>query len=152
MDAIFASYTLGCWIGRMEGTLVVQPWPFGTELGVVELAREAEPKAYGITPETSGPWTGTGGGLLGETSSKVLGELARSLLSRSGGPSPLTDLRHPGGGRHARVAGTGGRRTFLPAPAGPLTEADVLRLYPWPDDTVAGHLTPEELRAIAQAA
>ena len=36
-------------------------------------------------------------------------------------------------------------------PAGPLTEADVLRLYPWPDATVAGEIEEEELRKVAQA-
>jgi hypothetical protein len=39
VDAIFASHTLGRWIGRVEGTPVVQPWPFGAELGVAALAR-----------------------------------------------------------------------------------------------------------------
>jgi hypothetical protein len=36
-------------------------------------------------------------------------------------------------------------------PAGPVTEADVLRLYPWPDATVAGEIGEEELRKVAQA-
>jgi hypothetical protein len=36
-------------------------------------------------------------------------------------------------------------------PAGPVTEADVLRLYPWPDATVAGEIEEEELRKVAQA-
>lgn len=29
VDVIFASHTLGRWMGRVEGTPVVQPWPFG---------------------------------------------------------------------------------------------------------------------------
>ena len=36
-------------------------------------------------------------------------------------------------------------------PAGPVTEADVLRLYPWPDVTVVGEMGEEELRKVAQA-
>jgi hypothetical protein len=36
-------------------------------------------------------------------------------------------------------------------PAGPVTEADVLRLYPWPDATVTGEVEGEELRKVAQA-
>jgi predicted porin len=32
-----------------------------------------------------------------------------------------------------------------------VTEADVLRLYPWPDATVAGEIGEEELRKVAQA-
>jgi hypothetical protein len=92
VDAIFASHTLGRWIGQVEGTPVVQPCPFGAELGVVELAPDDEPKAYCITPETGERWGGTGGELLGEASSRVLGELDEPLLSRSGGPAPLGDF------------------------------------------------------------
>ena len=36
-------------------------------------------------------------------------------------------------------------------PAGPVSEADVLRLYPWPDATVAGEIGEAELRKVAQA-
>ena len=88
MDAIFASHTLGRWIGQVEGTPVVQPWPFGAELGVVELELGEEPKAYCVTPETGGRWDGAGGELLADASSKVLGELAEPLISRSGGQAP----------------------------------------------------------------
>jgi hypothetical protein len=92
VDAIFASHALGRWIGRVEGTPVVQPWPFGAELGVVELELGEEPKAYCLTPETGGRWGGAGGELLGKASSKVLGELAEPMSSRSGGPAPLADF------------------------------------------------------------
>jgi hypothetical protein len=36
-------------------------------------------------------------------------------------------------------------------PAGPVSEADVLRLYPWPDDTLIGALDEDELRALARS-
>lgn len=161
VDAIFASHTLGHWVGRVGGTLVVQPWPFGAELGVVEFARGEEPKAYCLTPEAGGRWAGAGGELLEEASSRVLGELHEPLLSRSGGPAPLADyfaraLREATGVRAAAVdmlasqAPVDGVLSYLPA--GPVTEADVLRLYPWPDATVVGELGPEELQAVAGSA
>src|SRR5919107_806836 len=160
VDAIFASHTLGRWIGRVEGTPVVQPWPFGAELGVVELALGEEPKAYCITPETGGRWGGAGGELLEEASSKVLGRLAEPLSSRSGGPAPLADffaraLRQQTGAQAAAVdmlasqPPLDGVLSYLPA--GSVTEADVLRLYPWPDATVAGEVEADELRKVAQA-
>ncbi len=160
VDAIFGSHTLGRWIGHLEGTPVVQPWPFGAELGVVELARGEETRAYGITPEAGERWTGPGSELLDEASSMVLGEVKKSLFSRSGGPSPLADyfaraLREATGASAAAVDMVG---TQAPAdgvlaylPAGPVTEADLLRLHPWPDATVAGELGAEELRAVAHA-
>jgi 2',3'-cyclic-nucleotide 2'-phosphodiesterase (5'-nucleotidase family) len=160
VDAIFASHTLGRWIGWVEGTPVVQPWPFGAELGVVELARGEKPRAYCMAPETGRRWGGAGSELLDEASTKVLGELAEPLSSRSGGPAPLADfcaraLREATGVRAAAVdmlasqAPVDGVLSYLPA--GPVSEADVLRLYPWPDATVAGEVEGEELRKVAQA-
>jgi 2',3'-cyclic-nucleotide 2'-phosphodiesterase (5'-nucleotidase family) len=160
VDAIFASHTLGRWIGQVEGTPVVQPWPFGAELGVVELEVGEEPRAYCTTPETGGRWGGAGSGLLDEASSRVLGELVEPLSSRSGGPAPLADffaraLREATGVRAAGVdmlasqAPVDGVLSYLSA--GPVSEPDVLRLYPWPDATVAGEVEGEELRKVAQA-
>jgi 2',3'-cyclic-nucleotide 2'-phosphodiesterase (5'-nucleotidase family) len=160
VDAIFASHTLGRWIGRVEGTPVVQPWPFGAELGVVELARGEESQAYCITPETGRRWGGSGIDLLDEASTRVLGELVEPLSSRSGGPAPLADffaraLREATGVQAAGVdmlasqPPVDGVLSYLSA--GPVTEADILRLYPWPDATVAGEMEEEELRKVAQA-
>jgi 2',3'-cyclic-nucleotide 2'-phosphodiesterase (5'-nucleotidase family) len=160
VDAIFASHTLGRWIGQVEGTPVVQPWPFGAELGVVEFEMGEEPRTYCVTPETGGRWGGAGSELLGKASSMVLGELAKPLDSRSGGPAPLAAffaraLRKATGARAAAVdilasqPPVDGVLSYLPA--GPVSEADVLRLYPWPDATVAGEVEAEELRKVAQA-
>jgi 2',3'-cyclic-nucleotide 2'-phosphodiesterase (5'-nucleotidase family) len=160
VDAIFASHTLGRWIGQIERTPVVQPWPFGAEFGVVELARGEEPRAYCMTPESSGRWSGAGSDLLEEASTRVFGELVESLSSRSGGPAPLADffaraLRQQTGVRAAGVdmlasqAPVDGVLSYLPA--GRVTGADVLRLYPWPDATVVGEIEEEELRQVARA-
>jgi hypothetical protein len=92
VDVIFASHSLGRWIGRVEGTPVVQPWPFGAELGVVELEMGEEPKTYCVKPKMGGRWHGAGSELLEEAASRVLGELAEPLSSRSGGPAPLADF------------------------------------------------------------
>jgi 2',3'-cyclic-nucleotide 2'-phosphodiesterase (5'-nucleotidase family) len=158
VDAIFGSHTLGRWIGSVEGIPVVQPWPFGAELGVVELSRGREARAYGMTPETGGRWTGTGSELLDGASSRVIGTLREPLRSKSGGPSPLADffaraLRAMTGTQAAGVDMVGsqapvdGVLSYLPA--GPVTGADLLRLYPWPDATVAGELGAEEVREVA---
>jgi 2',3'-cyclic-nucleotide 2'-phosphodiesterase (5'-nucleotidase family) len=160
VDAIFASHTLGRWVGRVEGIPVVQPWPFGSELGVVEFARGEDPRAYCVTPKTGGRWGGAGSELLDETSTRVLGELVEPLSSRSGGPAPLADffaraLRQQTGAHAAAVdmlasqPPVDGVLSYLPS--GPVSEADVLRLYPWPDATVVGEMEAEELRTVAHA-
>jgi hypothetical protein len=161
VDVIFASHTLGRWMGRIEGTPVVQPWPFGAELGVVALGRRREPKTYGITPGIGGRWKGTGSELLDEASSRVLGEVDRPLSNTSGRPWALADyfaraLREATGASAAAFdmlasqAPMDGVLSYLPA--GPVTEADVLRLYPWPDAAVVGELGEEEVRAVARSA
>jgi 2',3'-cyclic-nucleotide 2'-phosphodiesterase (5'-nucleotidase family) len=160
VDAIVGTHTLGRWIGSVERTPVVQPWPLGAELGVVEFARGGKARAYGITPETGGRWTGAGSGLLDEASSTVLGTLEDPLHARSDGPSPLVDffakaLREAAGTDAAAVDMVGvqppmdGVLAYLPA--GPVTEADLVRVYPWPDATVAGELGREEIRAVARS-
>jgi hypothetical protein len=89
----------------------------------------------------------------------VLGELEEPLLSRSGGSSPLANyfaraLREATGASAAAVAMVGtqapvdGVLAYLPA--GPVSEADVLRLHPWPDANVVGELGAEELRTVAR--
>jgi 2',3'-cyclic-nucleotide 2'-phosphodiesterase (5'-nucleotidase family) len=160
VDAIFASHTLGRWIGRIEGTPVVQPWPFGAELGVVELVRGEGPRAYSIVPESGGRWSGTGSGLLDRATSRVVGEIKRPLHNTSGGPSPLADffaraLRKATGASAAAVdmlasqAPMDGVLSYLPA--GPVSEAEVLRLYPWPDTTLIGELSEDEVRGLARS-
>jgi 2',3'-cyclic-nucleotide 2'-phosphodiesterase (5'-nucleotidase family) len=160
VDAIFSSHTLGRWIGQVEGTPVVQPWPFGVELGVVELARGEDLRAYCMTPKTGRRWGGAGSDLLDEASTRVLGELVEPLSSRSDGPAPLadffarslrvaTDVRAAAVDMLASQAPVDGVLSYLPA--GPVTEADVLRLYPWPDATVVGEIEEQELRKVAQA-
>ena len=139
---------------------VVQPWPFGSELGVVEFARGEDPRVYCVTPKTGGRWGGAGSELLDETSTRVLGELVEPLSSRSGGPAPLADffaraLRQQTGAHAAAVdmlasqPPVDGVLSYLPS--GPVSEADVLRLYPWPDATVVGEMEAEELRTVAHA-
>ena len=153
VDAIIGTHALGRWVGRIEGTPVVQPWPFGAELGVVELARGREVREYTMTPEAGGRRTGAGAWLLEDASAKVLGALEEPLHARSGGPSPLADLFArdlcEATGASAAAVDLNGKQPPLDGvlsylAAGPVTEADLLRLYPWPDATVVGELGADE--------
>jgi hypothetical protein len=92
VDAIVGTHTLGRWFGSIEGTPVVQPWPFGAELAVVEPSRDEEPKTFAIAPEAGGRWTGAGREILEKAEASVLGDLAEPLHARSGGPSPLANF------------------------------------------------------------
>jgi hypothetical protein len=159
VDAIVGTHTLGRWFGSIEGTPVVQPWPFGAELAVVELSRDGEPKTYAIAPEAGGRWTGAGQGILEKAEASVLGDLAEPLYARSGGPSPLADffaraLREAAGADAAAVDLVGKQPpadgVLCMLPAGRVSEGDLLHLYPWREDsTVVGDLGKEELRVLA---
>jgi hypothetical protein len=98
-----------------------------------------DPRAYCVRPKTGGRWGGAGSELLDETSTRVLGELVEPLSSRSGGPAPLADffaraLRQRTGAHAAAVdmlasqPPMDGVLSYLPS--GPVSEADVMRLYP----------------------
>lgn len=86
---------------------------------------------------------GTRGELLEDASSRVLGELERTMRSTSGvllrWRTSSRALREATGAQAAAVdmiasqAPMDGVLSYLPA--GPVTEADMLRLYPWPDAT-----------------
>jgi hypothetical protein len=86
---------------------------------------------------------------------------ARRRELAAGGPFPLADffaraLRAATGASAAAVdmlaaqAPMDGVLSYLPA--GPVSKADVLRLYPWPDATVVGEVGEEEVRKVANSA
>jgi 2',3'-cyclic-nucleotide 2'-phosphodiesterase (5'-nucleotidase family) len=160
VDAIVGTHTLGRWFGSIEGTPVVQPWPFGAELAVVELSSGEEPKTYAIAPEAGGRWTGAGREILEKAEASVLGDLPEPLYARSGGPSPLADffaraLREAAGSDAAAVDLVGRQPpadgVLCMLPAGRVSEADLLQLCPRREDsTVVGELGEEELRVLAR--
>jgi 2',3'-cyclic-nucleotide 2'-phosphodiesterase (5'-nucleotidase family) len=165
VDAVVAGHTLARWIGHLGGTPVVQPAVYGAEIGVIELSRGGtRSRAYGVPVEPTGRWTGPGCETMEETRSKILGWLDEPLQAVAGGPSPLMDfvagaLRRAVGADAAVVAREGfvtqpptdGVLAHLPA--GPVTEADLLRLLLKPDDsTVRLEVTRAELEAIVAAA
>jgi hypothetical protein len=170
VDAIVAGHTIVArWIGRVEGTPVLQPWAFGAEVGVLELSRGEEPRSYGVPVEPAGRWTGRGCEVLERLEGEVVGRLDRPLGFPSIGGGPSGDLlrfasealrRATGADAAAVMAWTGGLNSTQPPvdgvecylPEGPIAEADLLTLVPWPDDAaVLVGLTAEELGDVARS-
>ncbi|GAA5061454.1 2',3'-cyclic-nucleotide 2'-phosphodiesterase (5'-nucleotidase family) [Thermocatellispora tengchongensis] len=164
VDVIVAGHTLGRWIGTLHGTPVLQPWAFGQEIGVVEFDSALKPaRMYAETPGPPAPWHGHGGDLIAAARSRVVGTLARPLRNRLG-----TDRSLPAYSLPAYVAaamagandcdigifGCWSIATGQPPldgvlawlDAGEVTEADVLRLVPYSDDSVVlASLTESDL-------
>lgn len=169
VDAIVAGHTIVArWFGSVEGTPVMQPWPFGAEVGVLELSRDRQTHAYGVPVEPAGPWSGRGTEVLGRLETDVAGYLDRPLRfpnfgAQKSGYGDLLEfaaraLRSAtGAGASMVMAWTGGINSTQPAvegveaflAAGPVTEADLLRLVPWPDDAVVlVEIDPEEIERL----
>lgn len=168
VDAIVAGHTIVTrWFGRVDDTPVLQPWAFGAEVGVLELAHGKKPRFYGVPVEPAGRWTGRGCEVLDRLEGQVIGQLHLPLtfpVVGNKGSGDLLDfaaraLRVATGADAAAVmAWTGGLSSTQPPvdgvecflPEGPIAEADLLRLVPWPDDaTVLVELTTKELEDLA---
>lgn len=165
VDAVVAGHTLGNFFGHLEGVPVCLPWAFGSEVGVIELTRGEQPsQTYGVPTDPGGPWTGAGAGLIERAESEVLGYLDDPLYRVPFARSSLLDymalaLRESTDADAAAVAGVEGGfhqppldgvLSFLPE--GEVTEADLLRVVYWLDDsTVRVELTPAELAAFQKA-
>ncbi|MGW4792507.1 metallophosphoesterase [Nonomuraea sp. NPDC004297] len=152
VDVIVAGHTLGRWIGDLHGTPVLQPWAFGQEIGVADFdAGRTRPRVYAVTPTTpatAAPWDGHGAGLIAGARARTVGTLARPLRNQLGVDHSLPRYVADAMARANDCAGAlhsaWGIATGQPPldgvlawlGAGEVTEADVLRLVPYLDDSV----------------
>ncbi|MFC7546759.1 metallophosphoesterase [Plantactinospora sp. GCM10030261] len=148
-DLIVAGHTLGRWIGRLHGIPVLQPWAFGAEIGIAEFDRNlAVSRLTGRVPTPCSDWTGFGADLVTAAAGRLLGHLPHTLVNRPGSDHSLPRYVAAAIARRNGTDGgvfgcwemaTGqppvdGAVAFLAA--GPVSEADVLRLVPYQDDSV----------------
>jgi hypothetical protein len=160
IDAVVAGHTLGHWAGHVDDKPFVQPWAFGAELGIIELTPgEEHDRAYLEPVEPEGRWTGAGSADIDETEGDVIGELGDALSIRDPGDTSLADyaaraLRAAVGCEAAVMPVVGMHQPAIDGvtyrwPAGPVTEADLSRFWPWTDDgTLVGEVRRAELDAI----
>ena len=160
VDAVVAGHTLGRWAGDLDGTPCVQPWAFGAELGIIELATGRQrSRAWLETVEPGGRWTGAGRTDLDEMESQVIGEISEPTAIRYPGDLSLAAnaaraLRIAVGCEGAVVPVVGMHQPAIEGvlyewPAGPVTEADLSRFWPWTDDgTLVGEVGRSELETI----
>jgi len=166
VDAILLGHTCGRYMGDIAGTPVVQPWPFGAEVGVLdlEIAPGAPPRVVAGTPRgelvpPGDAWAGAGGDLLAAAGARVLGVLDEPLHDRmGGGVAPLADflaraIRAATGVDAALAHTQTGQPTldgvFAALPRGPVTALQLLQVMPWADGRlVRGVLDRAELAAV----
>jgi 2',3'-cyclic-nucleotide 2'-phosphodiesterase (5'-nucleotidase family) len=149
VDLIVCGHTLGRYKGHVAGTPVIQPWPLGCEIGVVDYtARDGITLSFESVGDAGSPatrWTGHGADLIDEAGSDILGKLGQPLHSISSGSSTLAAfladaILSISGSDRAFVYSTyaqpvrDGYFAFLAA--GPVTRLDILQLVPYSDHRI----------------
>lgn len=158
VDAVLGGHTLQRWAGELAGVPFVQPWAFGAEVGVIDLYPGHPPAAFAVMVEGVGSWLGPGSRMRDALAVEVVGSLASPLTNAPGRDTSLLLALARGmlattGAEAALVGGwdacfsqppLDGAVAYLPA--GPVSEADLLRTVPFAGDVVAGRVLVAEIR------
>jgi 2',3'-cyclic-nucleotide 2'-phosphodiesterase (5'-nucleotidase family) len=162
-DAILTGHTLTAWTGTLGGTPAGQAHAFAASVLVADLRNE-QPTAtlhppVGVPPTSPQQLTPTMAALQA-AAARVIAEVPDGWDSRAGSDHYLPDLVAA-----AVAAAAGSDAAFVPAgqlftqapvdgivaalPAGPVTELDLIRLFPFSDDQIAiAELRPGEFRRL----
>lgn len=158
VDAVVLGHTLGRWAEVVDGVPYAQPWAFGAEVGVIDLDLESREHSVELVsvdavPE---PWAGAGRSAIEQAQRTVIGQLEAPLQIDFAEDISLAHfaadaLRIAAGTAGAVVPVVGMHQpaiggTMYRWPAGPVTEADLSRFWPWTEDRcLIAELSPEEL-------
>ena len=166
VDLLLGGHMLGAWSGRIGGTPAGHAYAFESSVLVVDLpAAPAEPIVRGCgrvpprRPERPDPAVAA----VDAAAGRVVGEARDAWLGRTGAARYLPDLVASAlrtatgadaalvpGGQHNTQAPLDGAISSLPA--GPVTELDLFRLFPYADDRpVVVTVRPGEYRAALAA-
>lgn len=161
VDAILCGHTLGGWDGELNGTPAGQAFPFAAGVLVVDLLDSAAPMVHppALVPATEPP-ASSAVDAVAAAGRRVLGEVDETWTTH-----PAAAHYLPGLVAAASREATGAEAGLIPPnhlftqapvdgivaalPAGPLTDLDLQRLFPFPDDRLALiGLGPGEFRRI----
>ena len=145
VDVIVAGHTLGRFMGHVGNTPVLQPWPLGTEVGVVDVdlnGKVGRSEPQGVTVEPHGQWGGFGSDIIAAAEQDVLGRLGAALEARSRADAPLAvflaQAVHKAAEADVALAYTtcgqptiDGVIAYLPP--GPVTRLQLLQMVPFSD-------------------
>lgn len=161
VDLVLGGHTLTCHAGALAGVPFLQPWAFGSQVGVADLHDDGRVQLRLVDVEPPRPWTGAGAAAQAALEAEVAGQLERPLMQASGRESTLaraigdgvlrTDDRldrvYIGPADLWNQPARDGVHAFLGA--GDVTTAHVLRLTPFSGRRSAwgGQLVAAELAA-----
>jgi hypothetical protein len=160
-DLLIGGHTLVRYLGTICGVPYLQPFSHGYEVGVCDLAPGGHKLRTVRTPQGAA-WRGYGADLVARAQADVVGHLPRALYS-----APRRDVTLPNWIAHCLGWANSTHAALFPGytltmqqppvdgmlgylPAGPVTRADLLRLYPWAgDNTVILDCAGIDLRQLA---
>ena len=166
VDLVLGGHTLTCYAGSLAGVPFLQPWAFGSQVGVADLHDDGRVRLRLVDVGPARPWSGAGARAQAVLEAEVVGRLERPLVQAAGGSSALARAIGDGvlgadDGSTAIYIGPGdlwnqpardGVHAFLGA--GDVTLAQVLRLTPlsgarsaWGGQLLAAELPAAERRA-----
>jgi hypothetical protein len=168
VDLVLGGHTLRCFAGELAGVAFLQPWGFGSQLGVADLHDDGRVGLRLVDPGPPQAWSGSGADAQRALEAEIVGRLAAPLRLAAGGEDGLasavaagvlaTDdrLGHVliGEGDLWNQPARDGVGAFLPA--GDVSLAQVLRLSPftggrsvWGGGVLAAELAPGDAAAVA---
>jgi hypothetical protein len=163
VDLVLGGHTLTCHAGALAGVPFLQPWAFGSQVGVADLHDDGRVELGLVDVGCAREWTGPGVAAQAALEAEVVGRLDRPLLQAAGRESALAeaigdgllrsddrlDLIYIGPGDLWNQPARDGVDAFLGA--GDVTMAQVLRLTPFSGARSAwgGQLVVAELTAAA---
>ena len=142
VDLVLGGHTLTCHAGSLAGVPFLQPWAFGSQVGVADLLDDRPVRLRLVDVGPARPWSGTGARAQAVLDADVVGRLERPLAQAAGGSSALAraigdgvldaddrlDRVYIGPGDLWNQPARDGVHAFLGA--GDVTRAQVLRLTP----------------------
>ncbi len=162
VDAIVLGHTLGRWAGVVDGVPYAQPWAFGAEVGVIDLDLDAPANHHVELVRVDAepvPWKGAGRSAIDHSERTIVGHLHEPLQIDFSDDISLAHyaaraLREASGATGAVVPVVGMHQPAIGGvmyrwPAGPITDADLSRFWPWTDDrSLIANVSADELHAI----
>jgi hypothetical protein len=172
VDLVLGGHTLTCFAGRLAGVPFLQPWAFGSQVGVADLHDDGRVSLRLADVGAARAWTGAGAAAQAALEAEVVGRLDRPLVQAAGREHSLAqavadgllriddrlDRAYIGPGDLWNQPARDGVHAHLGA--GEVTMAQVLRLTPlsggrsaWGGQLLAAELSVAEAeRAIAALA
>ena len=142
IDVVLGGHTLACHAGSLAGVPFLQPWAFGSQVGVADLHDDGRVELRLADAGPVRPWTGPGARAQAALEAEVVGHLDRPLQEAAGRASSLAravgdgvlraddrlDRIYVGPGDLWNQPARDGVHAFVAA--GDVTLAQVLRLTP----------------------